>query len=656
VTFAPNPAWTAEIAKPSQEPIYFARFEGLDHLTLDPLLDVWDTSTDLVNWTEVGTVTRVATPYGSETYSALIERDGGGQSYVEQVVGADPTIAGFSEYSITVAVRGGTINKANDIVIQNATGSNFLQDDGTWSAATNHYQITAISTTEWTVRTIRFTTEAAVAALTIKVRTDGHAVGENTIVGLLSLNKYPGDFSTGPVKRQHLQKVRLMDIPSGGGVELDSIDGTMTIGEVAFELFDVDGLITRLVSTEKSGNAATDEGSLLSTLINRRVTIYGGYASLGEGEYPPIFTGLVSGPVKFNEFSYSFQISQVTRLLDSVIMVNADEDHTVTIEGNLVNVVASILRNVFSTDDPDFPLDEVSAATSSTEVPTGIGVDDSFLNFEQIKAERELWHPHTNVRIQWDAEVNAMDELQIEFMRAFHAFFPTTGDGRLGIRFVVPPAAPFAAQEINSAHIVEIRSWSRRLDQHLNKFRYFGDFDLATGVYLSNLYAADPVEDTDNRTITGEVIEFEVKSRWLKSNFLHSDHSGERIAAEQVGRLRARYLRTPVELEIDVLFSRRNVEEGDVVIVSDPKLPDIFAGTLGLVGRPMYVISSLPRWAEGVITLRLLDTGYQRYGVIGPAGLANYNSATVAQKERYAWVGDTDNTVGSGNEPGYVVI
>ena len=125
---------------------------------------------------------------------------------------------------------------------------------------------------------------------------------------------------------------------------------------------------------------------------------------------------------------------------------------------------------------------------------------------------------------------------------------------------------------------------------------------------------------------------------------------------ELAGRMRVRYLKTPALMEALVNFRKRNLEEGDVVALTYPQVPDLLTGERGVSGHLMTVISIRPDFGKGLLRLRLLDTGFRRYGVISPSGTADYTSATDQEKNTFAWISDDATHQMSDGSEGYRLI
>jgi hypothetical protein len=247
---------------------------------------------------------------------------------------------------------------------------------------------------------------------------------------------------------------------------------------------------------------------------------------------------------------------------------------------------------------------------------------------------------------------NAKAHLEREFFRVFQCFPAISGEGLIGVKFFTPPLPQSsAATLLEAGDILEVIGWRRRFDQHLNKFTYLGNFNTLTNEFDSTLYDTETSEDSQNQTDTEETIEHLVESRWLNSTY-----DGVNIASQLASRARIRYLATPAEVELSAGFKKRNLDRGEVVAVTHRHLPNLLVGTRGLNARLMTATSIQWEYDEGTLRLRLLDTGYKRFGVIAPTGTTDYGAASDLEKGSFCFIGDNvTNAVGAG-DTGYRVI
>jgi hypothetical protein len=452
------------------------------------------------------------------------------------------------------------------------------------------------------------------------------------------------EYSTHPVKSPTVTKKAYMRLPTGGGVQLDFLEGTRTQQEVTIEILDVDESVTLLISTEAPSAPVT-------TLINRKATVYMGFAGLVETDYAPVFAGRIVAVERNKDHTgYRFVIADALFLTDAKIMTNATDETPSRIIGNVVNVYYSILTGSFLTSG-DFPLLLVVSGGTYT-APTGLGIDPALINIDQLISERENYHSGTIVDVCFNRPENAKTYLQKELFRTFQCWPAMSGAGLIGLRFLLSPLPTVTIQSLTETdHIVEITGWKRAFDNHLNKFRYLGDYENGQmewanpGDFNAILYDAVEAEDSDDQTATLETVEYLVESQWLKSSY-----DGATVATMLAGRMRSRFLKTPARLTIKCNITAQRVEEGDIVRVTHRRIPDIQNGVMGVTERSMIVLSTAPDFDNGLISLDLIDVSFRRYGLIGPDSLVAYASEDQTDKDRYAFLSDNAGAMSNADQ------
>lgn len=465
-------------------------------------------------------------------------------------------------------------------------------------------------------------------------------------VYFLRLASVTTDFASGYVRSAATTKSICMQPPSGGGVTLDPLEGTYNQSEVTVELADVSGQITTLVCTEASS-------APVSSLINRKATIYGGYRHFNESDYPPVFTGRIrSIEMTRDRTGYRFGLQPEISRLDADIMTRSSSTTPTTVVGNPVNVFWSILTGVFSTSHGTFPLTTFSSATTTTAAPTGLSFTSSELSESLMVSERDTWYPDALVEVKFTNPEKAKSHLQDEFFRVFQCFPTISGDGKIGVRFLQPPLPPASVTTITDAqHVVSVGSWKRLINDHLNSFVVACETTKGSGTFDTYLFRGDTAEDTADQASTGETIQFMVESRWLSSAY-----DGANLAAIMVNRTRARYKAPPSEIAISTNFKRRNVEHGDIISATLNDVPNLWKGTRGVDGNMMVVSTVSPNYETGLIDMTLYDANYHRYGVVAPAGHADYAASSTTDRGMFVFISSAAGDTFSNGDPAIRII
>ncbi len=512
------------------------------------------------------------------------------------------------------------------------------------------------------------------------------------------------DYSTCPILSPSVTKVICMYIPDGSSQDLTPLQGKATTGEARVRFIDVSGELTTLIATEKSS-------PVFNTLINRKITIWGGYRNIIESEYEPIFTGEIRDIKLVAPLTYEFTIADFKRRYEETLMqgmttpvvtqvdaitnngqanctfksisnLNASDvihfykadgsqfesktiqsintstrvvtmtsnftlnwavgdmatRDVIRVKGNIINVFYSLLTNSFSTlATASYPL------LDKRNSPVGLSLVDTDLDLTSFTRTRDRFLGDFNVDFLFTAPVVARRFFEQELYPL--GFYPTVGgDGKLGIRSFVPPGPEGAATvQVNKEHMAGIPLWERGIDTHLNQIYIYGDNNLGDGSF-DLLHSID---DTTDQTNTKEIKNYTVSSKGLRSGI-----EGAAIAQEIGYRIRRRWLVPPVEVNTPLLFSRRTLKVGDIVSLTHPGIPDTVAGTRGISARLMEVTRMNPDYQRGIMRARLLETGFKKFAILGPASMNDYGSATPDEKQ-FAYWGDSSNKVGGGTIDGY---
>lgn len=502
----------------------------------------------------------------------------------------------------------------------------------------------------------------------------------------------------------------LMNTPSGGGGSVDVIDGNRTVRSVSVELLDTSDLITTLVATDAPG-------ATVSSLINRGATILGGYANIDVADYVQLFTGKIRG-LKMNRSrtGYVLNIVDMTAALDQDIFTGASSDTPAYLEGNVVNVYASILRGTFSTSDPDFPLDVVSGATVT-------GQHDGSNNQNVLSDSGASWteNEFVGLTIQNTSDgssgvVTANTATTVTAVLSggtdndwdtndFYSIGSSTATG-LGIADADLDFTKMKEQrevwhfDDTVRLVVDSVENARQYltDQFFRIFQAWptvtGGGKIGVGFHVPALPLEDAIEINETHIVsvdgweraledhlnkftingdhgiddgafdtelyaysdtTDQTATGETREYIANSEWLRSDKNGAEIAEELAERHRVRYTKTPAVLKVSVNFQKRTIEEGDVVAVTLRDVPNLIAGTRGIENNLMTVLNAQPSWAAGVIKLTLLDTGFKRYGVIAPDALSsstNFSNATEKEKRTFFAFCNGSDQMSDGT-PGY---
>lgn len=133
--------------------------------------------------------------------------------------------------------------------------------------------------------------------------------------------------------------------------------------------------------------------------------------------------------------------------------------------------------------------------------------------------------------------------------------------------------------------------------------------------------------------------------------FLKRSNEASWLASHLFGR----YSRACTKQEFEVELYHHDLQVGDLVKMQVPEIvePD------GTVKTEIYRIIKKVFKGLNRIRLKMMETGFggSRYAVISPATITHdYDSATDSEKDRYAWIADAGDKLGSADDDAYVMF
>jgi hypothetical protein len=142
--------------------------------------------------------------------------------------------------------------------------------------------------------------------------------------------------------------------------------------------------------------------------------------------------------------------------------------------------------------------------------------------------------------------------------------------------------------------------------------------------------------------------ESRLKEVW--ANWIYDEHEALLLAS----RFLVRYRRGAATFKFAVELKDDDLQVGDFARITSRDVTD-FTGA-ALAGALFEVIKK-SRVSDNRIEFTAMDTRLdKRYPVISPASLTlDYDQAGATERERYGWIGDADNRVGSPGEDGYYI-
>lgn len=444
-------------------------------------------------------------------------------------------------------------------------------------------------------------------------------------------------YSVFPVQNPANTYKQLLSIPSSVAQRVYPLEGRSSLGSVSFELEDENDEITDIVSTDAPG-------APIPSLINRRAQVFAGFRNIDEADYVLVFTGEFYEPPSYSRDtrSWKFTLADLKRpTINEKIMKNASAATPTIIVGNFVNIYFAVLTGDFA--NGTFPLDSVTGAT-----PTGLGIADTDINQAGLVAERDDWAYYITMRFEFRKPEKAKTFFEKELFRIF-GYPVVETDGRLSFRMYHAPHPADPIKALGEAKIVNLKDVVQRWDLHLNKIEIQGDFDPDTGNFDTVLAS---FEDTQDQADSKEV-----RERIFQQKGLHSDLEGETIARIWLERLLQRVRRPPLAIPVEIDFTTRDLQAGDVAEFSHDEVPDTTLGSIGVASKRVEITAVATNFKRGTNKVDLLDTAIgNRYRVIAPNSLPDYTSQTDDEKAKYGSIALAATDEFSNNDPAHEIL
>lgn len=508
-------------------------------------------------------------------------------------------------------------------------------------------------------------------------------------------------YSTGPVKSAAVTKKALLDTPSSVKQTLSQLHGRATLQLTDIVLTDRDGEIADLLATGQPSPP-------VPTMINRRVTLYSGYASLAEADYAPVAVGQVSGwKIGDDRQKFILALADLKRHAREQVFTNAG------VSSQRVETALSASAGI---------------ATRTLEVvsPVGISQGDylfvgpSGSGFEEkvrvasivgstITTESNLLHSYAaGDEVRWATTIvrgNPFDILWSVLRGSFaDSDFPIT------FKRGLPTGLGIAEADIDGDEITKQRDrfygggqeWEFEVTRPMK-----GSTFLETGIYLFLGYPFSrisgkvsfrmyrPWYSDDAAAGLPQITKSDIQSWSINRNFaLHinrivagldfdpdsneaentvtqestSDQTatkevaaieeddtgfrealgGRRHAEARLGAIERRFLDSPPQVMIVTDLTKRAIEIGETIELTHPDIPDMKTGVRGLTLKRMEIVEREERFDRDQMVFVLQDANFTRPAFIGPTGaLPDYDSASTAQREDFMFIGPTGTPPGN---------
>lgn len=383
-------------------------------------------------------------------------------------------------------------------------------------------------------------------------------------------------------------------------------EGKSSISGITVRILDKDDEITSLISTDSN------------YFHRKKTTVKVGYAGLSEEEMLTIFVGWVTGlKLSSGGLVYEFSITDPTKWMQRKVFRNASDTSPVTINGNPLNILLSILMSTGNAD---------SSAASDYDylaAANGLGIDEDTIKVSAIEELRDSWYPGPSHYMSFTIKkrIKAKDFFEQEIFKPLNLYPAIDGQGRFYVRRFMPPLPTVhSIQSFDEDNIIGLPGWDSNLATLVNELEFNYNWNTSTRVFDNEILYINSTSINNRgpgkKTIT------------IKSKGLHTSLSPGSLTLD-VGNIIARrksvvfnrFSIPPLKLSAKTFFDRWLSEVGDIVPITHSRLPDIESGTRGLDESRMEIVSENIDFKSGQVSLRFLDTGFDKsqYAVVSPS-------------------------------------
>ncbi len=458
-----------------------------------------------------------------------------------------------------------------------------------------------------------------------------HSQADKTPIYLIHFDSETTDYAgpAAPLSPTNTVKLYLNSI-SGSLQKITPEEGKSSIGGVKIDIQDQGDEITALLATD-------------SYYFHRRKTVIkAGYLGQTEANMLTVFTGWVTGiKLSSNGMSYIFDVTDPQKWMQRKVFRGSEESN-VTLSGNLINILLAVLTSTGNGTNGTH--DRYAAAD-------GLGLSTDYINVAAIEAVRDDWFPGPWYYGKFTINKRrvAKDFIEKEILKVLNCYPVIDGSGRYSIAPFKPPlAASETVQTFDEDVIIGLPNLDFNLASLINEVEIHYDYDEADSAYDTIVFYID--SDSLNNRGPGK------KALSIKSMGLHAeDGQAGNIIEKRKNSVFSRFATPPIKIECKTWFSNWLSEAGDIIPFSHEALPDIEAGTRGLIAERMEIVSRKIDWKRGTVSLELLNTGFNKsiYGVISNIS-TDYTASTAAEK-LYGFIANASNKLGGTSDDNVLI-
>lgn len=478
-------------------------------------------------------------------------------------------------------------------------------------------------------------------------------------VASLSSFDFAADFTTGDIKNATQTYYQAAGFPTGNTQTVEVEQGRSTIGTFRIPFYDLDGAMTRYMSSPPAGLSA----NLNNSTTTVAASIAGGLAAA----YPPFgvifvnsermtyttrsdsqFTGVVRGAQATTAASHTAPSSlgngNQIRVGEGVQIFVGDTTVAFSAYASLVYMqVAERVQSepgVYEVVVQDFQrelkkfafLDAAPDTTSATNTLTrqgnpltlllqvwtttsgggnsaydqgdgrGAHIPQRFIEVASIEALRTQQFPNDVYTFLFREPILIKDWSE-SLLKTLNCYTFVTNSGTLSVKRIATSGTTVASLTMDT--IVGVPQWQAGDRLIANHITFLYDFGGATPGQFGTreLFVSQQSVEKYGRRPTAIIEGFGVRTA----------NSGSAVALDRATRFFERFADPPPVLQMDVHYSQLRLDIGDVVTVTHSWVPNLRTGTLGISGA-VFEITDMrpilsPREGPPRVGLSLLHTG-----------------------------------------------
>lgn len=503
-------------------------------------------------------------------------------------------------------------------------------------------------------------------------------------------------FSTGPVDGATVTKKLLLKNPTGISQKIDQLKGRNSLSLLTLELVDRDRVITDLVATEHSG-------APLATLINRKVTLYAGYATLPESKYAVVAVGQVSDCNLLDDGeTFRVVLADLQRNTHDDVFTNSDASTGRGRTDTHLTATATA-GNKYCIAFGD--LSGLSAGDKAFIGPNSSGEEErvtirTIRSNGEVGFEEALQYSYASGDpFRWATTIIRGNPINM-IWSVLTGTFSLTGDFPLLLVRGMPTGLGISTSEIEEDVLAAERDrflpehvWEmeiakptpgfRLLEDRIYKFLGYPTVSIR-GRYSFRLYrpAYPDVAGAGLPQIAQDSI---LSWRWKRAHELHLnrvkigvgydigtdrvaryrtledtadqaatretiefsedeagfalDYQADRLADACAAGLFRRFLNPPPQITLRCDPTLRAYEAGEVVEVTHPLIPNEQTGERGLSGRRLEIVERAEQFADQTVEYVVQEPGYTRPAFVGASGTLPDYDSATDAQREYLYIG-----------------